>query len=153
MVKYSSSVIVPFARERVWKLMSDWTNLAAWDLNITKSVRAAGQKPDQVGVGTKYDCAFSANGMENVKVDYECVLFDEPNKARFVGLARLFRSVDTIQCEDAANGATKITAEFNLAFRGLLAPLSFLMNGAMQSTGPVVMKDIHKFVEEQLTVE
>lgn len=133
--------------------MSDWTNLAVWDINITKSVLADDQKPNQVGIGTKYDCEFSANGMENVKVDYECVYFDAPTKAQYVGLARLFRSVDTVECEAEGENTTKLTAEFNLSFRGLLSPFSFLMNGAMQKTGPIVMKDIEKFLTERLTAE
>lgn len=153
MVKYSSSVVVPFARERVWKLMSDWTNLSAWDVNITKSALSPDHTPGPPAVGTKYVCEFSANGMENVKVDYECVLFDPPARCQYVGLARFFRSVDSVQCDPEGDASTKITAEFNLSFRGLLSPFSFLMNGAMQSTGPLVMKDIEKFVAEQLAEE
>lgn len=133
--------------------MSDWTNLSIWDLNITKSVLAADQKPGQVGLGTKYDCEFSANGMENVKVAYECVQFEAPQKCRYIGLAQLFKSVDTVECVAEGDNATKITAEFNLSFRGLLSPFSFVMNGAMQKTGPIVMKDIEKFVSEKLAEE
>lgn len=150
MVKYAGSVVVPFARERVWKLMSDWTNLAAWDLNITHSALAAGQPPGAAGVGTKYDVLFSANGLKNVKVSYTCTAFDPPERCQYLGLATLFRSQDSVACEALPDGQTKITAEFNLSFRSVLAPLSFLMNGAMQETGPVVMKDIEKFVTEQL---
>lgn len=153
MVKYSSSVIVPFARERVWKLMSDWTYLSAWDVNISKSQLSSGQKAGQVGVGTKYYCEFSANGMSDVPVNYECMVFDAPNKCQYVGLAKLFKSVDTVECAPEGDNATKITASFNLSFRGLLSPFSFVMNGAMQKTGPVVMQDIEKFVATKLSEE
>lgn len=153
MVKYSSSVIVPFARERVWNLLSDWTYLSAWDVNISKSELSSEQKNEQVGVGTKYYCEFSANGMRDVPVNYECVAFDAPNKCQYVGLANLFKSVDTIEFAPEGDNATKITASFNLSFRGLLSPFSFVMNGPMQKTGPVVMKDMEKFVEAKLSEE
>ncbi|CAN8065830.1 unnamed protein product [Agarophyton chilense] len=148
MVKYRSSVIVPYARDRVWKLMSDWTNLSKWDVNITKSQLAASESTDAQGEGTKYECAFSLNG-KPIDVDYTCVKFDEPNICQFVGLAKLFRSQDSLEFE-SKDDETKITAEFDLAFRGLLSPFSFVMNGAMQKTGPIVMEDIKKFVTEQL---
>ncbi|PXF43661.1 hypothetical protein BWQ96_06566 [Gracilariopsis chorda] len=148
MVKYRASIVVPYAQERVWKLMSDWTNLAKWDINITKSVLAESEQPGACGEGTKYDCAFSLNGSE-IPVNYNCIKYDEPRTCQFLGLAKLFRSQDTLEFEKEGEG-TKLTAEFNLAFRGLLYPFSFLMNGAMQKTGPIVMDDIQKFVDEEL---
>lgn len=148
MVKYRSSIIVPFARERVWKLMSDWTNLSKWDTNITKSHLAKQESPNATGLGTKYDCAFALNGLE-IAVDYECIKFEPSNVCHFVGLARFFKSQDSLEFETVADG-TKLTAEFNLCFRGLLSPFSFAMNGSMQKIGPVVMEEINKFVEEQL---
>lgn len=148
MVKYSSSIVVPYARDRVWKLMSDWTNLAAWDVNIKKSELASTEAAGATGLGTRYDCAFSTGG-SSMDVDYECIRFDAPNRAEFRGIATLFKSTDSIACEEVNEG-TKITAEFNLAFRGVLSPLSFVMNSTMQKTGPIVMKDIEKFVGQQL---
>ncbi|KAI0558669.1 START-like protein [Gracilaria domingensis] len=128
--------------------MSDWTNLAKWDVNITKSELAASEPADARGEGTKYDCAFSLQGSD-IEVDYTCVKYEEPDLCQFVGLAKLFRSQDTLEFESKDDG-TKITAEFNLTFRGLLSPFSFVMNGAMQKTGPIVMDDIKKFVTAQL---
>lgn len=130
--------------------MSDWTNLAAWDLNITKSELASEQSSSKIGLGTKYNCAFSLNGKE-IPVDYECIRYDAPKLAQFRGIASLFESKDTIECESTSDGQTKLTAEFNLSFRGLLSPLSFVMNGKMQKTGPIVMDDIEKFVGKQLS--
>lgn len=150
MVKYISSITVPFARDRVWALLSDWSNLSAWDMSITQSILAPSQKSDKVGVGTKYNVLFTANGMKNVKVEYVCSVFDAPNRCQHIGTATLFRSQDTFQFDVVSETETKITAEFNLSFRCILAPLSFLMNGTMQETGPIVMKDIDKFVHEQL---
>lgn len=89
--------------------------------------------------------------MKDVQVDYECVEYDEPHKCTHVGLAKLFRSEDAITCEPVDNGTgTKITGEFNLSFRGLLSPLSFIMDSAMQKTGPIVMEEIEKFVKKEL---
>lgn len=131
--------------------MSDWTNVPSWDLNITKCTLAEGQSPGTIGKGTHYDCLFSNNNMKDVKVDYECIVFDPPHKCSYVGLAKLFRSQDSIGCESVDDDtATKITAEFNLSFRGLLSPFSFVMNSAMQKTGPAVMDEIKKFVDKEL---
>lgn len=129
--------------------MADWSNLAVWDLNISKSVLSAGQKVGTMGVGTTYDCAFNAGGRE-MDVIYECTKFEAPNNAQFVGMATLFRSEDSIECEEVSTNETKITAEFNLKFRGILSPISGLLNGAMQKAGPVVMKDIEGFVGKEL---
>lgn len=149
MVKYVGTVVVPFARERVAKLMADWTNLSVWDLNITKSVLAAGQKEGQAGVGTHFDCAFNLNG-KDIDVAYECLVYDMPSRCEFRGLATLFESRDKLSFEEVDMKSTAITAEFNLSFRGLLSPFSFVMGGVMQKTGPIVMKDIDKFVTESL---
>lgn len=191
MVKYSGSVVVPYARERVFALMSDWTNVCVWDTNISQSTLAstsssgATQKAGQVGEGTRYDCAFKVAGKQ-LAVDYECVKFDAPRYCEYSGTASLFTSRDWLQFKDApalkASGddgtssmvaaattttttaaaaegtegggkkeeATEITAEFNLAFRGVLNPLSFTLNSAMQKTGPTVMTEIEKFVHDKL---
>lgn len=150
MVRYRSSVVVPYVREKVWKLMSDWRNLAIWDVNIKKSQLAEDQT-GPIGMGTKYDCTFSM-GSYDMDVNYECVLFDAPRKCQHLGFATLFRSRDTIECEPVVGDAdkTRITAEFDLSFRSVLAPLSFVMKGAMDKTGPVVMKDIEQFVQKRL---
>lgn len=151
MVRYISSVTVPFPRQRVWALMSDWTNVPSWDLNITKCTLAEGQPPGSIGKGIHYDCLFSSSSMKDIEVDYECVVYDPPHKCSYVGLAKLLRSQDSIACESVDNDtATKITAEFNLDFRGLLSPFSFVMNGAMQKTCPAVMDEIKKFVGKEL---
>lgn len=149
MVRYIGTVVVPFSRERVWALMSDWTNLSKWDTNISRSELASNQKAGQVGVGTRYDCAFKKSGKE-LEVAYECVKFEEPRFCEYVGLATLFRSQDSVRCSSLENGSTEITAEFNLTFRSVLNPLSFVLDGEMQRTGPVVMNDIQKFIEEEL---
>lgn len=153
MVKYNGSVTVPFARARVSKLLSDWTNLAAWDMNITRSERIAGQ-PGEDGVGTRFSCTFELNGRAS-EVDYRCVALDRGALARFAGTTSLgpgvgVRTQDTLAFRDAPDGGTIVDAEFDLRFRGLLTPLSFLMNGTMQETGPVVMKDIDAFVKKEL---
>lgn len=148
MVRYSNSIIVPFARERVFALLSDWSNLAHWDMNISKAVANPPTAPP--ALGTMYDCAFNLNG-RSLDVDYECISFDSPNHAKFLGLASLFRSEDSITCEMVDNNQTKVTAEFNLTFRGLLSPFSFALSGPMQKTGPLVMKDLDKFVREKLS--
>lgn len=150
MVRYIASVIVPYPRSKVFPLLADWRNLAIWDLNITSSVYSPDQSNPTPGVGTRYDVRFSANGLKDVPVDYVCTEYVSPERCSYTGIARFFKSQDSIVCEDAEDGNTKVTAEFNLGFRGILAPLSFVMNGAMQSTGPIVMKDIEKFVKERL---
>lgn len=151
MVRYASSITVPFPRERVWALMSDWRNLATWDVNVTKSVLAAGQAENARGVGTKYDCLFrSSPEQKEMKVDYTCTLYNEPSECKYEGLAGLFRSNDAIECEAVDDHSTKVTAEFNLVFRGILSPFSFVMNGVMQKTGPIVMKDMDEFIKKEL---
>lgn len=152
MVRYTSSIIIPYARDRVFATMSDWRNISVWDMNITKSELSEGQKPAQTGLGTKYNCAFSVGGRD-LDVDYECIKYEEPNVAKFLGLASLFRSEDTVVCEPHEENSTKLTMDFNLRFRGILSPLSFALDGAMQKTGPLVMKDIKNFLDEQLQTE
>lgn len=152
MVRYQGSIVVPFARERVWQLMSDWRNLAAWDVNISRSELAEGESPDNVNVGTRYSCTFDLKG-RSTEVDYRVQSWDVLNSCSFVGLAGIIRSQDSLSFEDhpGADPATKISAEFQLNFRGPLALLSFVMNGKMQSTGPVVMKDMEEFVNKKLS--
>lgn len=153
MVRYNGTITLPYPRAQVWRVMSDWTNLAAWDINITRSERVAGQ-PSPDGVGTKFSCTFNANGHSS-DVDYACVRFDKQSCAQFVGTATLagpvgFRSQDTLAFRDGeTDGTTELSAEFDLKFRGLFSPLSFVMAGSMKETGPIVMRDIEKFVAEQ----
>lgn len=158
MVRYNGSLTVPYPRARVWKLMADWTNLAAWDTNIVRSERVAGQPPED-GVGTKFDCTFDLNGKKS-QVDYTCVKYDpvKMDTAQFVGLSSLYpgvgvRSQDTVSLRDAAGGGTIIDAEFDLKFKGLLTPLSFVMGSSMAETGPKVMKEIDAFVTKELSGE
>lgn len=153
MVRYSSSIIVPFARDRVWKLMADWRNLSAWDTNITRSELGKAEAVDAMGKGTKYDCAFKA-GPTELSVDYTCVQFDPPYYCEYEGYAKLFKSKDSIRLEDVPEdpGATKLTATFNLEFRGPLNPASSLLDGSMQKTGPKVMDEIRSFVTNKLAV-
>lgn len=151
MVRYSNSIIVPFARERVWRVMADWRNLSAWDTNITRSELSPEEKPDAMGKGTKYDCAFKA-GPTELSVDYTCIQFDPPFYCEYEGYAKLFKSNDSIRLEDVPGleNSTKLTATFNLEFRGPLNPVSFTLDGSMQKTGPKVMDEISKVVHEKL---
>lgn len=121
-------------------------------MNISKSELSEGQKPDQTGLGTKYDCAFTVGG-KDLAVDYECINYETPNTAKFLGLASMFRSEDSVTCETHDEHSTKLTMEFNLKFRGILTPLSFVLDGTMQKTGPLVMKDIKNFLDEHLQTE
>lgn len=143
---------MPFAREKVFALMSDWRNLQHWDMNIVKSDYAEPDSDYTNGVGTKYDCAFKVGDRAPIDVAYECIRYDTPQFCKYQGMATLFKSFDSIQCDVVADSAdkTEITAEFNLDFRGLLSPFSFVMNGQMQNTGPLIMKDIEKFVTTSL---
>lgn len=154
MVRYTNSIIVPFARERVFSLMSDWRNLSSWDTNIVRSELSKHQKVEHqtIGVGTKYDCAFKV-GSYQMPVDYTCTQYDTNVFCQYEGYTTLFKSLDFIHCDDVPDqvGSTKITASFSLAFRGPLSPLSFLLNSSMQKTGPVVMKEIDTFVRRQLS--
>lgn len=108
--------------------MSDWTNLAKWDLNITRSERVGPAAAD--GVGAQFSCTFDLKGKQS-QVDYGCVQFDEGEVAQFVGTTSLgpgvgIRTQDTVALRDAPGSGTVIDAEFDLRFRGLLTPLSFL---------------------------
>lgn len=151
MVRFIGSVIVPYSRDRVFTLMSDWTNLKIWDINIIKSDLSPNQSQTS-GKGTRYDCAFKVGNRAPIDVAYECVSFTDNTEARFLGLATLFRSEDAVSVADVPGqpGHTNLTAEFNLSFRGLLSPLSFVMQGQMDKTGPIVMKDIETFVTDNL---
>ena len=60
------------------------------------------------------------------------------------------RSKDTIEVVKTDDGGTEVTAEFQLYLRGLLYPLSFVLDGAMQETCPKVMKDLDKFIADEL---
>jgi Polyketide cyclase / dehydrase and lipid transport len=155
MVRYNGSITVPYARARVWKLMADWTNLEKWDLNISRSERLSGQ-PTADGVGTKFSCTFDLNGKKS-EVDYTCVKYDaeKMDVAQFSGLAALaplvgVRSQDTLSFRDAEGGGTVIDAEFDLTFRGLFTPLSFVMGSSMKETGPKVMTEMDTFVAKEL---
>lgn len=152
MVRYTGSVIVPFAKDRVWNLMSDWRNLSKWDTNVSQSTLESGTNENDIGLGTHYDITFKMRERE-IPVAYECMRFDKPDYCEYVGLATLFKSKDCIRFEGLQDDShsTKVTAEFNLNFRGLLSPLSFVFNGAMQDIGPKVMKDIDAFLNVSLT--
>lgn len=152
MVRYTGKVVVPYARSRVWSLMSDWTQLQAWDVNITRSERVAGQTTGD-GEGTKFDCTFSLNGKES-QVDYVCQEWAPENECAFEGVASIaplvnVRSQDRLQFRDV-DGGTEVEASFDLKFTGALRLFSFVMGGEMASTGPKVMKDIDGFVREKL---
>ena len=148
MVCYTGSIVVPFARKRVFELMGDWTNLCKWDTLITSSVAAS---PETVpGVGAKYDATFDLRGRP-LPVDYICTKYDPPTYAEFEATASMFKSRDWVRCEDTEQADhTKVTASFDLSFRGILAPFSFLMDKAMQKTGPLVIKDIGTFLHDNL---
>lgn len=147
MVRYNGQLLVPHARARVWALLSDWTNLATWDMNITRCDLRPGSTP--TGVGAKFDCTFSFNGRVT-DAGYECVEWDEGKRAVFEATSNLVRSRDTIEIDDGPDGQTEVKAEFHLFLRGPLFPLSFLLNGAMQDTCPKVMKDMRSFLDERL---
>lgn len=152
MVVYTGKVVVPFAKPRVWALMSDWTNLAAWDMNITRSEREAGQAEGDA-VDTRFDCTFSLNGRVS-QVAYVCREWAAGETCAFEGVARLaplvgVRSRDRIVCREV-EGGTEVEASFDLKLMGLLRPLSFVMGSEMATTGPKVMKDIDSFVREKL---
>lgn len=149
MVRYVGKVIVPYTRERVFELMSDWRNIEVWDMNIVKSNLAEGHTDPSKGLGTRYDCQFKIGDKDPIGVAYECIKYNAPVECEFQGLATLFKSKDCVKCEKKGDG-TEITADFNLDFRGLLSPFSFIMNGTMQKTGPIIMKDIEQFVNSSL---
>lgn len=150
MVNFTASITVPYARQRVWPVLSDWTNLSRWDINIKTSTLAAEEASDAPQKeGTCYDCTF-AMGQNIIPVAYKCVRMQPMSECQFQGLARLFRSVDTLSFEEMGDAQTRVTASFELNFRGLLAPFSFVMGGAMRDTGPIVMKDIAKFLDDEL---
>lgn len=133
--------------------MADWRNLSLWDTNITRSDLSSEEKPDAMGKGTKYDCAFKA-GPTELSVDYTCVVFDPPYYCEYEGYAKLFKSNDSIRLEDVPGQTdhTKLTGTFNLEFRGPLNPASSLLDSPMQKTGPKVMDSINELVHKKLSV-
>jgi hypothetical protein len=150
MVQFRQKLVVPYARSRVFALMSDWTKSSKWDNNLTTSVR----KPDQPTpdrVGTKFDCIFELSGKAS-DVDYTIIAFEEGKIAQFEGFTDRLRSCDTLRFADAPGNPrhTEVDANFDLTLRGFIRPLSFLMQGPMNSTCAVVMQKMETFIHEEL---
>jgi hypothetical protein len=151
MVNFTGKLVVPYPRQRVWDLMSNWANVVHWDSNLTSSIRTPDQpKPDRVG--TKYSCIFDLNGTKS-DVDYTVIAFEDKKLAQFEGFTNRLRSCDTLAFADASDAlnSTQITANFDISLRGILRPLSFLMNGAMQSTCAAVMTKMEKYIHAELS--
>lgn len=147
MVRYSGTIKTAHNRARVWELISDWSNLALWDMNVKANTPRAGTPTS--GVGAEWDCKFEFNGTKT-DARYRCVEWDAERRAVFEASSTFVRSRDTIEVADVPGGGTAVTAEFQLYLRGILSPFSFVLNGAMQDTCPKVMKDLTAFIEERL---
>lgn len=147
MVRYKSTITAAFPRARVWELVSDWSKLSIWDMNVKSNIPISGTPTS--GVGAEWDCKFEMNGRK-IDAKYKCLEWVAGKRAVFEATSTFVRSLDTIEVADAANDATDVTAEFSLYFRGPLAPLSFVLNGAMQETCPKVMKDLEAFINDSL---
>lgn len=150
MVRYRATINVAHSTDKVWKLLSNWTNLALWDINVKEMIPIEAEGVPKAGVGAMWDCKFEFNGRKT-DAKYRCVEYTEPTKAIFEASSPFVRSKDTLQIKQGADAnSSQVTMQFELYLRGLLSPLSFLLDGAMQSTCPQVMKDLEGFVDEQL---
>lgn len=147
MVRYRGTIKTKYPVSRVWELVANWTNLAVWDMNVKKMTPIDGTPSSGVGAG--WDCLFEFNG-NKTDAKYKCVLWEPEKKAVFEATSPFVRSKDTIEVVKTEDGGTEVTAEFQLYLRGLLFPFSFVLDGAMQSTCPQVIKDLDKYIDDEL---
>lgn len=110
-------------------------------------------QPESDGVGTKFSCTFDYNGSKT-EVDYTCIKFNADTKdmASFEAFSKMLHSIDTLSFADIPGKTdhTEITGDFNLQFRSVLKPFSFMMGGPMRRIGPKSMQGIESLLHERL---
>lgn len=104
MPETTETTVVDRDRTEVFRYLADFGNLADWDPSFDRSERL---DAGPLGEGSRFEAAIEFLGNE-VKIDFTCTHYDEPNRVVLDGVSERFTTQEDIRVASTPEG-TEVT--------------------------------------------